>query len=305
MSDDYGISTKKAIVSGSIVEVTEFSNGLLYGFRRPKKRHFRDPSLPSKASLRRNAREVYGDPLENEKLALREMRSLRHRTKSRLIRLCASNAYHYLDVNGRAYRPALITFTFRDDVRDLDTAHRFFQLFIKRFNYDYNQGKHTTLKYLAVPEFQDKTRQGVIHYHVLFFNMRFVQFRIIEGLWSYGSTNTKKAYRMKSIGNYLTKYLVKNFDDTRMDGRKRFFCSKGLAKPRVFYAHQRVDVIKAQCLGSPCRIRQYQSIHLGDVTAIEYSLTQAQARTLDVDLVLPPLLPGEYLPTSSKSIPWL
>jgi len=272
MNDDYGLTNKKAVLSGSVVEIFEYDNDLLYGVRRSKPRHFRSPDLPSKSSLRRNARDVYGDPAVNDEIRAREILSLRHRTRSKLIRLCATNAYHYYDVNKRPYRPALITFTFKEDIRDLDTAHKLFQLFIKRFNYQYNSSKLTTLKYLAVPEFQDKTRQGVIHYHVLFFNMRFVHFRKIEQVWAYGSTNTKKAYRMRSLGNYLTKYLVKNFNDTRMDGRKRFFCSKGLFKPSVHYYAPRVDSLKLQCQGYPCKPRSYKSVYYGNVLVLEYTL---------------------------------
>jgi hypothetical protein len=123
--------------------------------------------------------------------------------------------------------PKFITLTFSKNVQDLKIANSIFHKFIQRFNYHYGY----QLKYICVPEFQKK---GRVHYHLLAFNMPFVDpktdFFLIKDMWG-GRIKIQKAD--EGAIPYLAKYMSKSFLDVRLKGRKRYFRSDGLYPPIV------------------------------------------------------------------------
>jgi len=108
------------------------------------------------------------EKMSNEQIAIHEMtQRLNSATRARKeVRYCV-NAN--IDVLGKD-SAKFLTLTFKEDIRDQRIANRLFSKFIQRVNY--HLGKRT--KYLAVVEFQDKKRKGVIHYHVIFFNVPYL-----------------------------------------------------------------------------------------------------------------------------------
>lgn len=130
-----------------------------------------------------------------------------------------------------------ITLTYKENETDIDKAMEDFRLFIKDFN-EYLFGQGGKLEYIAVIEFQER---GAIHFHFLAFNIPWVDslFEDLEFIWYHGDTNVKylkdKDVESQKLGGYLSKYFSKFSDeDSRLDGRKCYFTSRNLDRPKYF-----------------------------------------------------------------------
>ncbi|MED4533214.1 hypothetical protein P9241_13410 [Metabacillus fastidiosus] len=116
--------------------------------------------------------------------------------------------------------------------------------FKKRLSYYLKTNNLPDFKYLGVLEFQDKNRQGAIHYHLVC-NLTQVDSNILQQLWRYGwvhkSVNTSNATKNEKIAFYLDKGIT----DQRLNGHKKYFHSHGLKQPTIheitnpveFYSH--------------------------------------------------------------------
>lgn len=118
------------------------------------------------------------------------------------------------------------------------------------------------LKYSSVIEFQDKTRKGVIHYHVIFYNLPKMMkiYDRLTKIWGKGyfwvgtkTKNRKKGFscvnsskKIEKIVEYFTKYISKGFADSRLKNKKKHFNSRGLIKPIEIEVEQLVDMIEKQ-----------------------------------------------------------
>jgi len=120
-----------------------------------------------------------------------------------------------------------LTLTFAEDIKDLKKANLHFMNFVKRMNRFLN----FKLRYIAVVQFQDKTRGGVIHYHIMLFNVPFVPVSKITEIWGHGFVKINAIDDVNNVGAYMVGYMGKNLVDERLFNQKRFFRSKGLAKP--------------------------------------------------------------------------
>jgi len=196
-------------------------------------------------SLERGIGNPFGvrTPVVRKNLAVSPASS--YRAGKTLRRLVDANIGKYLRPNGTPFRAVFLTLTFRDSIRDMGQANGYFTLGIQRLNYDLFKTKTNKLKYVAVPEFQDKNRSGVIHYHVLFFNLPYMHriYDRIRDIWSYGHVNVQSVARVKSVSSYLSKYLTKSATDPRLAGYKKYFASKGLFKPLVVRASETIDLL--------------------------------------------------------------
>jgi hypothetical protein len=156
------------------------------------------------------------------------------RSRSTLKRIINCNAGKWYDEkNKKYYLPQFFTPTFVHNIKNINDANNEFSLFIKRVNYEIFKTKKSTLKYSTVIEFQ---KRGAIHYHSIFYNLPYIEHHIqtMTKIWSWGNVHMASVYDVGDIGNYLTKYMVKGFDDDRLFGKKRYFNSRGLNKPIVY-----------------------------------------------------------------------
>jgi hypothetical protein len=156
------------------------------------------------------------------------------RARTRLKRIINTNAGRwYDDKMQRFYLPQFFTLTFASNVTDVSDANYEFMKFIQRFNKKLLGTKKMLLKYSAVIEFQ---KRGAVHYHVILYNFPFTENYVkkLYELWTWGRINISSIYSIGDIGNYVTKYMVKGFDDIRLKGKKRYWNSRGLRKPLVF-----------------------------------------------------------------------
>lgn len=221
---------KKIVVSGPYVEVNLYDGDLhAYDFSIPKT-YKKEKVIPE------NETETWKEfRLEQERLVkLNNRKKSMLKAKMTVMRLINANVWQWYKEDNNPYIPIFLTLTFKDDIRDLPSANYIFNKFIKRLNYEVIGEKKGFLKYVAVPEYQDKTRNGVIHYHIVFFNLKFIWADTMAGIWGEGFIKIKKIGKVKNIASYLTKYMAKNFDDDRMDKKKRYFPSRDLYKPQTF-----------------------------------------------------------------------
>ena len=101
---------KKIIISGKVIEVYEYKNNVLYGYKDTKK---------DKKGRSSEASDEDKD-INREKVLSRARKDLR--------RLINSNIEKY---------SKFLTLTFKENVTDLDYANYEFNKFIKRLNYNY------------------------------------------------------------------------------------------------------------------------------------------------------------------------
>lgn len=160
------------------------------------------------------------------------------RTRTRIRRLVNSNPdlCHFL------------TLTFNSEVIDLNVANPIFERFVKRWTRLF-----PGLKYLAVPEFQTKSRR--VHYHIMT-NYPFklsdkknenfkMERQFADKVWKNGFVKIVAVDRVDNLGAYISKYLTDSIFDPRYFKKKKFFKSANLAEPVV------VD--------NPCDLKKYFS----------------------------------------------
>jgi len=148
------------------------------------------------------------------------------------------------NVEAHGYPPVFLTFTFKDNIQEVDIANEHFHSFIRKLTSAIGQRP----KYLAVVEFQ---KRGAVHYHCIFFNLspeyeiRERNSRFVANLWGAGYVDLQRIRNVKRVGPYVCKYLDKAVHDKRLRGRKAFFTSRGLLRPKVYREEKRIDEILA------------------------------------------------------------
>ena len=128
--------------------------------------------------------------------------------------------------------PKFLTLTFRDDITDLKTANYEFKKFHQRLSYRIGY----KLIYTVVVQFQDGERKGgikggrggVIHFHVVLYNMPFIPADKLSKKWGQGFIKINAIDNVDNLGAYVVGYMCKKLDDVRYDGQKRYFSSRGL-----------------------------------------------------------------------------
>ncbi|KKS91752.1 MAG: Rep protein [Candidatus Collierbacteria bacterium GW2011_GWC2_43_12] len=194
------------------------------------------------------------------------------RARSTVRRSINSNVSGWHSATGREFMPVFITFTFAENIQKLQEANKLFTKAIKRLTWFLTKSKRSSLKYLAVPEFQER---GAIHYHVVFFNLPYIEncYDEVRRIWKYGMVNVKAIYDVDNVGGYVTKYMVKDLEDPRLAGEKCYFVSRGLKKP-----YHELNIFKVRWIES--RLPEdkkvvteiYNSDFLGEIEYTLYNL---------------------------------
>lgn len=276
----------KIVATGQYIRVNKYLDApIAYGFKR--KKEILMEGMPTRAERRQNAKEGYWSPerIAEEREANRKRAMLS--SASRLRDLVNANAWQYRDNNGRLFLPVFVTLTFKEDIRDIETANEIFTLFIKRLNFYIGKDKKAELRYVNVIEFQDKNRDGVVHYHALFFNLPYVYKKKLESIWDQGFVKIKKVDKIKNLAGYLTKYMVKGFDDPRLDGKKRYFPSMNLIKPTVVRDELTAKAIIFQLPEDKLhKVREFESVYVGRVKAMDFILDRGETLQDVIDFIL-------------------
>lgn len=133
-----------------------------------------------------------------------------------------------------------ITLTFRDnvdfDITSLDDCNRMYRNFMYRM-----RRKYGNFAYVTVVEFQDTYGRGAVHYHMIC-DLPFIPASELSSIWKYGFIRIN-LLQYGNIGVYVAKYITKYMYDKRFEGKRKFFTSKGLQKPKVMYGMDAVKLI--------------------------------------------------------------
>jgi len=195
-------SNSRVVISGDFVEYYRYTKPYTYNFP-PRKRKLVLVSPFVKKERRKD--NVF-------------------RVKQKLKRLISANCVTWGEL------PKFCTFTFAENITDISEANICwgkFRVELQRYSVKKFGVK---AKYLTVIEFQ---KRGAVHYHTLFFNLPYIDGikDLFSDLWGYGFVQIKALLNIKSVANYVTKYLQKVLLDTRLKGEKVYFTSRGLYKP--------------------------------------------------------------------------
>jgi hypothetical protein len=247
-----GKSKIKVIVSNHIVEVWEYDFGVKVGG------HPIDPNAPKKEKI--------FDPETGEIISdydpLVAKRSNARRAKNEGRRLIISN----FDNTSK-----FITLTFRDgsvsDVKDVRECNREFTLFIKRLRKRFGD-----FKYFKVIEFQDANGRGAVHYHFIS-TLPFIHYDTLGKIWGHGFIGVNRIEHVDNIGAYVTSYMLKDFEDTRLSGEKAYSTSQNLTRPIVLYGSEAAEIIEVYLENKKeVFTNSYESEYQGQITYKEFNL---------------------------------
>jgi hypothetical protein len=196
-----------------------------------------------------------------------------HAARRRLIDWVNTNAYAHKDYEGRILHPTFLTMTHAENITDVKYSNYEFLKFVQRVNYHQTGQKKSWLKYVATVEFQ---KRGAVHYHAILFNLPFVEKAVLAKLWGHGFIDIRDISRVKNLGFYMTKYMVKNADDQRLSGHLSYLVSRGLNKPKVFYNLDIVNqLIKDFPIEAQERMRTDVDVpYLGKMDSLHFNLVK-------------------------------
>lgn len=192
---------------------------------------------------------MFGNPLRSA-----------YRAKTKCTRLINSNIYQWHNEHGQPYTPQFFTFTYAKAKGndDLTKTNNDWKLFVMKLNYQVFNTKKSCLKFVCVPEIQEKRfkkyKKKVWHYHAIFFNLpadipvsvrnsicSLSPTEVKNCLWHHGSGKRvefksleAQEYIKNNAGSYISKYIAKSMQDPKNLGKRRFLASQGLKKPSVF-----------------------------------------------------------------------
>lgn len=263
------ITNRKIVISGNIRELYQFSRAISYGF----------PLHPTTKSISpasyRPQLAVLDEATEQEKSKRLETRKRSaYQSKARLRRLLNANAGQWHDpITNYAFKPVFVTYTFQENITDITRANKIFTIFTKRLNYEITRKKESYLKYVAVPEFQER---GAVHFHVLYFNLpkRDYLFSTIRRLWREKQLKVVVINNVRNIGGYLSKYFTKQNGDERMKGKKKYFASRELLQPKVVMDEQKIDEVM-NGLDEKQKVfeQKYNNAYAGEFTYSVFDIT--------------------------------
>lgn len=259
----------KVIISGNIIEFYHFEKP--QKLNRPKAEQ-KENKVPVSDWVLEGRMPGKGDAWEPEEHDLIQTRFQNaRRAKNNVRRLINSNVYQYDDKKGRKILPKFITLTFADNIQEVEQANKYFTTFLQSLNRSiFGRGKGFKLKYLVVMEFQ---KRGAIHYHAIFFNLPYIKAGVLADIWGNGFIQVKQINNVDNVGAYISKYLTKDYDDDRLDGKKRYFTSRGLKKPFVEIDIKKIALLrKAISEGFKVYDSTFENVFTGKINYLQYNL---------------------------------
>ena len=237
----------KVVRAGSVVEVYRYEKGVFTG---------------GGVSVG-IGRAGHGNTTEEQKKKNRELVLMRARRDLR--RIINSN------INQYGVSSKFVTLTFKENLKDLDMANNEFRQFIKRLNYRVYKKKCSHLKYSAVIEFQ---KRGAVHYHVIFYNLDYIDAKELEEVWGKGFVKINKIDDVSNVGAYVCKYMSKDAKDDRLIGKKMYFNSRGLIKPDEKYLDDDEIENVRNLLPDECLTykQEFSNDYLGNIEYQQYNL---------------------------------
>jgi hypothetical protein len=257
----------KVVVSGHVVEVWEFEQGVVTGKKGDKFNWDDNLYDPETGEI------LYPFDLEQKRIddAGKESsydpevarRSNARRAKNELRRLILANFS-----NGSKF----VTLTFRNgavkDVTNVAECNGAFDKFMKRLRREYKD-----FRFARVIEFQDSNGRGAVHYHVLFEGLPYVKFDELAAIWGNGFIGINRIDHVDNVGAYVLKYMVKDMDDHRLFQKKAYSTSHNLVRPIVLYGAEAEEIIEKYLANKKAVFTNgYVSEYQGQITYQEFNL---------------------------------
>lgn len=235
---------KKFVISGNVIEVYEYENSYLVGYKENRKHD-----------------KKYKDIVQVDEEGKVDRQFTMTRAKQKVRRLINSNA----DTLTK-----FITLTFVENETDLDYCNDQFNKFIKRLKYSFKDKSTFDLKYIVVVEFQER---GAVHYHMLA-NLDYIPNEKLRKIWGNGYVKINRIDRVDNVGAYVTKYMKKDMADPRLEGRKCYFPSRNLDKPIIYTKKEEVETLAGSLLHqlSPVYETSFCNDYKGKITYRQYNL---------------------------------
>ncbi|MGA9175462.1 MAG: hypothetical protein WBZ33_16010 [Thermoactinomyces sp.] len=166
------------------------------------------------------------------------------------------------------YPPVFLTLTFAENVQDIRGANYEFKKFRQRLEYRLK----IKLEYVGVIEFQ---KRGAIHYHVVIFNLPYIEAGELAEIWGHGFIKINKIDQVDNIGAYVSKYMTKDeYEKEKTDrliGEKSYFTSRGLRKPLEIVDEKEIERLAAALSGHKVYSSEYYSDLVGKITYVQYN----------------------------------
>lgn len=248
----------KLLICGRIAKVTSYEKEIWYNTQYSKIK-----KNPSEKKTRD----------EEEKLEIR--RRAANRARNNVYNLISTNAWFWKRKDGTTFLPVFLTLTFKENITNIKDGNYLYSKFIKRLNYYMYHTKQTQLKYLSVIEFQ---KRGAIHYHIIFFNLPFIHKDELVEVWDQGFILIKAIDPKQNVAGYLTKYMTKGNKDKRLDGKKRYSCSRKLLRPIEINIESEVQFMISKIPKEYIKkTASFESEYHGQMTVTEYDFGQGKS----------------------------
>lgn len=320
---------KRYRISGDIVSKYEYEKGFLIGCdptrgllkevdENGKNKYFRIDEDTGEYLQVLIGRQREGTVSEDISRQLRFKNYIK--AKNKIKDIVNTNAYSWRDKKGKIIRPKFLTLTFEDNISDIKKANHEFKNFILRLNRyikKHIDKNFAGVQYVAVPEIQqeraDKYNVEVWHYHILFFNMPWIEWRVILDTWGLGGAyiegfkskdgeivnmtydDEKQCFmanksEVKNIGAYITKtmnYMEKNMDSDKLKGEKCYLPSGKLLKSVVINCtketvKETITLEKSLPRENVSFANAYQNEHTGICLYTEYNTKFKGISNIDI-----------------------
>jgi len=184
------------------------------------------------------------------------------KAKKNLRRLINSNVDQYGETT------KFLTLTYAENFTDIKESNNNFKKFIKRLNYHLS----IKLKYSVVIEFQ---KRGAVHYHVVCYNLPYTSSEDIMKIWGHGFIKVNKIDHVDNVGAYITKYMTKDNDDSRLLGKKCYFSSRELKKPvEAIIDEKEIRTLRESLSQNEVYSSTFENEYLGDIHYSQFNLTR-------------------------------
>lgn len=229
------------MVSGNIIEVSNYSEGILQGFT---------------------------NNVDGRSIEASEEDKQRHRIET--LRNAKRMIKRLINANYTKGASRLLTLTYRANMQDIDRAYKDFKNWIVKMTryYGYN------IKYVAIPELQDGSRREdkkgryAIHFHVILFNIpKKMDLEQMRKLWIHGSVNVKRLKNCDDVGSYLTMYM--DLQSEFFFERKIYLRSKNLLTPVESKEKNPVDI--AEYLKQGYELK-YRNTFINERNSVDYAI---------------------------------
>lgn len=238
----------------------------------------------------------------------------KEQNRYRSLKRTIENATRLINANESTLK-RFLTLTFEQEVVNIDEANKQFSNFIKRvrrylrkveLDKRNKRLKKKKLKaedlplpaldYVAVIEFQELTRDFVVHYHLLW-TAPYIPHDELTKIWGLGFVwinSIDKEHATKNTGNYIMKYMKKSFKKVseekgeefdfkeqlkskrsmdKLFGRQRILRSEGLLVPQEIKTEKDVQQVLAQLDERQYEIgNEYESEFNGKIKYRRYNL---------------------------------